>query len=72
MPPEGVRATLLEPGQHRTFIFDLGLCLFSCNITGTLSKSNGSIVSVGSTLTPIYFNIQIETASEAKLCNLTC
>ena len=27
-------------GQH-AFVFSLGLCMFSCKITGTYSKSNG-------------------------------
>ena len=38
-----VRATLLELRRHRAFVFYLGLCMFSCNITGTWSKSNGPI-----------------------------
>ena len=34
-------ATSLELGQHRAFVFYLGLCMFSCIITGTWCKSNG-------------------------------
>ena len=40
----GVRATLLERRRHRAIVFYLRLCMFSCNITGTWSKSNGPIV----------------------------
>ena len=41
----GVR-TLLEPVRHLAFVFYLGLCMFSCYITGTWSKSNGPVDSI--------------------------
>ena len=48
MCSSGVGGTLLERHKHRAFVFYLGLCMISCNITGTCSKSNGPKVSCAS------------------------
>ena len=37
----GVPRTLLELHRQHAFVFYLGLCMFSCKITGTWFKSNG-------------------------------
>jgi len=34
-------SNVLELHRQHAFVFSLGLCMFSCKITGTCSKSNG-------------------------------
>ena len=41
---------------QRAFVFYLGLCMFSCNITGTCSKPNGPNVAFLNARIMLYFS----------------